>query len=278
MGLKPIFVFIPLGVMLIAIALGSGVSAVSGQGPICANSTGQTVNCFGGMAIGTHFTLGAPCPTYVALNNAPSGTIFVTSCTNSIGNNFPSETVVLAFPPPGFLQGTFGWTFCISSPCNMEIYPVTSITFFQVNLGADILASCTDTVIVAVPTSWSCTSLVPYGQQNGATSGLFSFVGSVGLDSNGWIILAIALIGIATIAGVTVLSTGLQSESIHIFFVAGGLAAIWTIIVLVEGFPGQNEVFFNSINSLMASAGTALFMLMTMIYAVGIFTAISRGV
>jgi hypothetical protein len=129
----------------------------------------------------------------------------------------------------------------------------------------------------------SCVSNEAYSQnQNAVTTGLFSFVGSVALpvvgNNLGWVALIVSAIGISVLAGVSLLgSSPTGPEGVHIMFVAGLLVVIWVIIIAAEGYPGPGELFFNSLDGLMAGAGAALFLLMNLIYAVGIVTAVSRG-
>lgn len=280
MGFNGALFWIPILIMFVAIGVEAGVSAVSGTGAVCLNSQGQT-SCVD-LPKGTTFSTGAMCAVQAFISNIPSGDVYVMACGNNIGNGFPSETMALASTYDLGSASRVGIT-CAFTACSVFIVPVLS-TFPTITFGPGFRAICGGSGGILTGgslgpvTALTCKTTQDYSQhQSAATTGLFAFVASVSLDSNGWVAVILVAVGAAVIAGLAVLGSGLNAESTHILFIGGLLLGIWFIIIAAEGYPGSGELFFSSLDSTLPGAGAAAFLLLTLMYSVGVISAVSRG-
>ena len=114
----------------------------------------------------------------------------------------------------------------------------------------------------------------PTGTVSGAQKGTATF-GFSAVGPAGYIVLIGAVVAVAVLAGLTILGSGLQGESIQILFQAGLLLGIWTILSAAVAISPLNG--FASIDGLLSGAGTGLYVLLTLIFVGGIAAAVSRG-
>ena len=116
------------------------------------------------------------------------------------------------------------------------------------------------------------TGQIQQGQQAG--SALF------GLSVNGedFTVVIIVGVGVAVLAGLTILGNGENQESIHILFMGGMLLGIWVILISLDGFlSGSPTSFFAQLNAWDANTGSVLFGFLSILYTMGIIGTISRG-
>jgi hypothetical protein len=111
----------------------------------------------------------------------------------------------------------------------------------------------------------------------GTASGVFSIGGLV---SGNFALLLVGAVGLVAIAGISLLGSGENSESIHIIFVVGILLVVWTFLTAIEGFGGSNpNEIFNSLNSMPFTVplGTLAYAILTLMFTMGAIGSVSRG-
>jgi hypothetical protein len=116
--------------------------------------------------------------------------------------------------------------------------------------------------------------------QNSAGGVFFGF-GSIG--PSGFIAVIGILVGIVVLAGITVFSSGIGFEGVHILFLGGAMIGIWFFLSTLEGFVSNSPTsFFVQMNSSIVSMGgapigTGLYVLLTFMYLVGFVGMVKRG-
>lgn len=100
------------------------------------------------------------------------------------------------------------------------------------------------------------------------------------IGPTGWIVIILVGVGIAVLAGITVFGSGENQESVHILFIAGTLLGVWFILSTLEGFlTGNPNSFFAQLNNINAGQplGTALYIVLTLLYTLGIIFTVAWG-
>lgn len=213
---------------------------------------------------------------------------------------FPIMVVILSiFMQGGILTGTpnTAVNFCTGSTCA----PAGSTTVVSCNnlvTPCKILPGCSSPPAPAWCFPWPL-SLIPSNagtwldagatviltstQFNAgvtATTAIFPFT-SIG--PTGWIVLILIGVGVAVLAGLNVLGSGLSPEAIHILWMGGVSLGIWFILSAFDGFlTGSANSLFAYLNSIVLSGqaaqmGTALWMICTLLWVLGTVSLVSRG-
>lgn len=100
------------------------------------------------------------------------------------------------------------------------------------------------------------------------------------IGPSGWIVIILVGVGIAVLAGITVFGSGENQETVHILFIGGTLLGIWFILTALDGFlTGNTQSFFGQINQMNPGQplGTALYILLSLLYTIGVIFTISWG-
>lgn len=93
------------------------------------------------------------------------------------------------------------------------------------------------------------------------------------------LVLITVAVGVAALAGINVFGSGENAESVHILFIGGIFLGLWAILSALEGFVVNNPLSaFAQINVATGfPLGTGLYLMLTLLYVVGITGTISRG-
>ena len=241
MGFSPFLIFFPLGVLLVFAAIGAAGFTLATQNG-AGFTLGQTGNSTGYQSFQCSSST-VPCLQGVTTSLPVHSIISCSSTSNALGGGRPNNCYIIA-----------GFSCYVTSP-------------FWCILGGSQAGTYMDTGDTAVVGSSSITKL----SNNGAAS--FN-VGAIG--PGGWIAIIGAVVAVAVLAGLTVLGSGLQGESIQIIFQAGLLLGMWAVLSAAVVLSPING-FASIDNDLLAGAGTGLYVLLTLIYAAGIGKAVSRG-
>lgn len=213
---------------------------------------------------------------------------------------FPIMIVALSiFMQGGLLIGNPNTSvnFCTGNLCAPP-GSSTVITCNNLITPCKILPSCNNPPAPAWCYPWPF-SLLPFNAGTwldaGATVVLSSNQFNAGLTSSaaifpfatigpiGWVIIIIVAIGIAVLAGINVLGSGLSPEAIHILWMGGVLMGIWFILSAFDGFlSGTPTSLFSYLNGIVLSGqsvpfGTALWMICTLLWTLGVASMVSRG-
>jgi len=97
--------------------------------------------------------------------------------------------------------------------------------------------------------------------------------------ASGFITMIGLVVGIVSLAGITIMGSGENAEGIHILFMGGMVLGFWLILSGTEGFVGGNksELFFNSMNGAIPGVGTFIFVILTLSVVIGFTGLVSRG-
>lgn len=178
------------------------------------------------------------------------GTTTVITCNNGLGQ---------AFAPCKILPG------CVNPPAPAwcEPWPISLVAQgTYLNAGATVIL-----------TSSQVNSAVS------ASSALFQF-GSIGI--NGFTVMIIVVVGIVCLASITVFSTGMGGEGVHILAVSGMVLGIWIILSSIDGFiTGNPHSIFAYLNQIPLdgfAVGTFLYILCSFLWTFGWLSAFTRGV
>jgi hypothetical protein len=234
----------PLLIMVIAIAVQQGNQAPNLQGSntvqFCTSQV--STNCAVQNSIGTSYTC------------QPTASIFGLFPNCKI---LPSCDIKPPFP-----------AFCISDPIEAGLAGCIGAGIFTnyASCGVWLPAG----TYVFIPSSTINSDLT-------TTSALF---GLSATGPSGFISLIFGVVAIVAILGLTVFSTGENSESIHILFMAALLLGIWGILSGLEGYLGGStspSEMFNSMNMMYPGFGTFVYVGLTLAYTLGIIGTVSRG-
>src|ERR1700676_1159609 len=100
-----------------------------------------------------------------------------------------------------------------------------------------------------------------------------SFLGLVfaGIGPAGFIGMLIVVASVLALLGLAVFGSGFNSESIKILVVFGMTVGLWLLLSGAEGFVNGNPLsFFSQLNALFLSLGTGLYVLLTLVYVIGV--------
>lgn len=92
-----------------------------------------------------------------------------------------------------------------------------------------------------------------------------------GITSEGLVIMVSIAVGVIIFASLTFLGSGENTEGTHITFEAGLLIALWTIISAIA-LP-----FFSNLDAFLLGLGTLSYIVLTLLYVLGIVGTISRS-
>lgn len=107
------------------------------------------------------------------------------------------------------------------------------------------------------------------------SSALFAFSVS---GTSGFIAIIGVAVGIISLLGLTIFSSGLQGESLHVLFIGGMVLGLWLLLSGIEGFAGgTSDMFFSAMNVAIAGAGTFFYVIMTFSVVIGFTGLVSRG-
>jgi hypothetical protein len=122
--------------------------------------------------------------------------------------------------------------------------------------------------------------VAPNGQVQGQNQATASFsYGS--LSPASLIIMVTVAVGVAALGALNFLSSGENAEGTHILFIGGMLLGIWAILSALEGFiTGSPTSGFTAMNNAFPAfpLGSALYVILTFLYVIGITGTVSRGV
>jgi hypothetical protein len=121
--------------------------------------------------------------------------------------------------------------------------------------------------------------VAPSGQVTQATNIPTSQFAYGALSSQSLLIMVTVAVGVAALAGIAVFGSGENAESVHILFVAGLLLALWAVFSALEGFiTGSPSSGFTQLNLATGlPLGTGLYLILTLLYVVGVTGTVSRG-
>jgi hypothetical protein len=165
-------------------------------------------------------------------------------------------------------------------PC--EVPPFPAPAYCVQNFAGGLLANKGFTTLLPAGQSITVPAAVASGQFTSNSGAFFSF-GLVSLSSNGFITALGVIVGVAALAGLTIFSSGEQSESIHILFMGGIMIGIWLFLSGLDGvLSGNPASFFVQLNSALTSPGNAqfgteLYIGLTFMYLMGFMTMVKRG-
>lgn len=185
-------------------------------------------------------------------SSSPSVVYTVFNCNQGLG--FPcklaSGCVVPPYPPPAYCTGN-------------NLFGLGPALVQETLLPAGASIAVPSTVVALA---------------NNTQKGVFFGFGTVG--TAGFITLIGIIVGIVSLAGLTVFGTGAGTESVHILFMGGLFLGVWIFLSGLEGFvAGSPASFFTELNVLTGTSqlGTALYVLLTFVYLVGFAGMVKRG-
>src|SRR2546426_7994457 len=98
------------------------------------------------------------------------------------------------------------------------------------------------------------------------------------ITTNSFIQMIEIAVGVAAIAGITILGSGESPETVHIIFMSSLVLGLWLILSLAEGFVSSSPAsVFSSLDRAISGLGTSIYLILTITYMIGGIAAISRG-
>jgi hypothetical protein len=110
-------------------------------------------------------------------------------------------------------------------------------------------------------------TVVNFGSGDQNIGNLLSVAGLT-FDSTAFIVLISIFVGIAVLASIHILGSGISGSSVPIIFVGGVLVAVWTIL---SGLGGAVLL------SIPAGIGYLMYVVLGIMYTVGVVTALPAG-
>lgn len=185
-------------------------------------------------------------------NCVPNGTSTVITCRNVFTPCKIAPNCIVPTPPPAWC---FPWPF--------SLIPSNAGTWL--NPGATVILNSNQ-----------------FNSGISPNAAIFNF-GSIG--PSGWIIMIIIAVGIAALASITILNSGMGAEGVHVLILGALAVGIWGFLSLMDGFiTGNPNSLFSGLNSitmhnspLPAGIGTLLYVLLSLFWVFGWIGLIDRG-
>ena len=237
MGLNVRLVGFPLAVLAISVILQFGGLAATAQG----STVGFNGQSGGAVNVGT-----VDCTGFHYALIGGTGPCLTTS---------PTEGTVLCGGDTVTGQSCYVFDFCQPTTiaplwCN----PVLQKTFLQPGSSATFansqVVSTTNSIIFA-----------------------FGALGPAGFTA-----MLVVAVSIAGLVGMQLFGSGESPEGIHVLFMGGILLGMWFLLSAAEGFlTGSPTSFFSQLNGALSGFGSTTYILLTLMYSLGVIGAISRG-